>query len=270
MGVPLVAGLAVAFGLAAARELAGTVRVPAIARDRPLPHLLAALVPIGMAERLERAGLARQVSASQVVAAKLAGAALGALTAVSATGLVPSRLAPVVAVALPAAGFLAPEALIERMARRRRLAAIAALPDALDLLATGLASGRAPARVMGEIAATTGGPLARELAVALADLECGGSQATAMDGLARRLPGPETAALTAALERSRRFGSPLADQLHDQASALRRDARRVLSERAARAAPKIQLVVALLLVPSVMLMLAAALVANAGAILPGA
>ncbi len=269
MAGALVAGLAVAFGLAALRELAGAFALPAVALDRP-PPMLAALVPIGMQERLARAGLAARVSAGQVVTGKLAGAAAGALTALSAAALVPARLAPVVAVALPAAGFLAPEAWIERTARRRKLAALAALPDVLDLLAVGLESGRAPAQVLAEVAAATSGPLADELEIALAELECGASQEIAMAGLVRRLPGPELGAVAAALERSRRFGSPLSDQLHDQAGALRRDASRALAERAARAAPKIQLVVALLLVPSVMLMLAAALIANAGAIFPGA
>ena len=72
--------------------------------------------------------------------------------------------------------------------------------------------------------------------------------------------------LAAALERSRRFGSPLADQLQQQAMSLRRDAARRIEERASRAAPKIQLVVALVLVPSVLLMILAALIAHADAL----
>ena len=80
------------------------------------------------------------------------------------------------------------------------------------------------------------------------------------------MPGAGLGALASALERSRRFGSPLAEQLHEQASSLRRDARRRLEERAARAAPKIQLVVALVLVPSVLLMIVAGLVANSDAL----
>ena len=47
---------------------------------------------------------------------------------------------------------------------------------------------------------------------------------------------------------------------------LRRDARRRIEERAASAAPKIQLVVALVLVPSVLLMILAALIAHADAL----
>jgi tight adherence protein C len=66
----------------------------------------------------------------------------------------------------------------------------------------------------------------------------------------------------AAIKRSRSYGSPLAEQLHAQATDLRRDARRRIDERAARAAPKIQLVVALVLVPSVLLMIGAAIIAH--------
>jgi tight adherence protein C len=71
------------------------------------------------------------------------------------------------------------------------------------------------------------------------------------------------------IERSRRYGSPLAEQLHEQASALRSSQRRRIEEDAARAAPKIQLAVALLLVPSVLLMIAAGLLANLDRFLAG-
>ncbi|HEX6455144.1 MAG TPA: type II secretion system F family protein, partial [Solirubrobacterales bacterium] len=98
---------------------------------------------------------------------------------------------------------------------------------------------------------------------------CGVPLGTALASLRRRVPGGEVATLVAAIERSRRFGSPLADQLRRQAASLRRDSRRAVEERAARAAPKIQLVVALVLVPSVLLMIAAGLIANAGTLLAG-
>src|SRR5690606_33171013 len=74
-------------------------------------------------------------------------------------------------------------------------------------------------------------------------------------------------ALTAAIERSARFGSPLVDELHRQTRRLREEQGRRIAERAARAAPKIQLVIALVLVPSVLLLVAAALVANADRLL---
>jgi tight adherence protein C len=105
--------------------------------------------------------------------------------------------------------------------------------------------------------------------IVAAELSCGTPLGSALRSLRGRVPGSELATLVASIERSRRFGSPLADQLRRQSSALRRDRRRAVAERAARAAPKIQLVVALVLVPSVLLMIAAGLIANAGTLLAG-
>lgn len=201
--------------------------------------------------------------------AKLAGALVGAATALLAAPAAPGRTAWLVAVAMPAAGFVAPEALLERRARRRHRRLIAALPDALDLLAIGSAAGRGAAAGFAEIAAAGSGPLADELRIAAADLECGQPLPEALAALRERVPGNEIATLCASIERSRRLGSPLADQLRRQAAGLRRDQRRAVEERAARAAPKIQLVVALVLVPSVLLMIAAALIANADVLLSG-
>ena len=50
---------------------------------------------------------------------------------------------------------------------------------------------------------------------------------------------------------------------------MRRTERRRITEGAAKSAPKIQLVVALVLVPSVLLMIAAGLLANLGSMLSG-
>jgi tight adherence protein C len=181
----------------------------------------------------------------------------------------PGRLAILVAVGMPAAAFFAPDALLQRQARLRRRRLVVALPDALDLLAVGAASGRSPAAGFAELARAGGGPLADELRMTVAELSCGRPLSEALHSLRARVPGSEIASLCAAIERSRRYGSPLADQLRRQSSTLRRDQRRAVEERAARAAPKIQLVVALVLVPSVLLMIAAALIANADVLLSG-
>ncbi len=172
-------------------------------------------------------------------------------------------------IGLPLAGFVVPDALRERRARRRHRRLVAALPDALDLLAVSTGSGRGPAAGIEQLARAGEGPLAEELRLAVAELSCGVPLSAALRSLRERVPGSEMATLVAAIERSRRFGSPLADQLRRQATALRRDSRRAVEERAARAAPKIQLVVALVLVPSVLLMIAAGLIANAGTLLAG-
>jgi tight adherence protein C len=202
-------------------------------------------------------------------APRIACAALGALAALAAAPVAPGRLSWLVALALPAAGFVAPDALRARRERRRRRLLVASLPDALDLLAVGTAAGRSPSAGFAEIARAGAGPLAEELRATVAELECGRPLGEALAGLRARVPGSDVATLCASIERSRRFGSPLADQLRRQSTALRREQRRAVEEHAARAAPKIQLVVALVLVPSVLLMIAAGLLANADVLLSG-
>ena len=271
----LLVALAVLLAAAALAEL-GRTRARAAkppAADPPADdrgrRLARAALRLGLPERLRRSGLQARFPLGAVLAAKLASAAAGALLALAGAPAAPGRLSLVVAVALPAAGFFAPDALLEREARRRRRRLLGALPDALDLLAVSAGSGHGPAAGLEQVARAGEGPLAEELGVLAAELACGAPLAGALRELRRRVPGGEVATLVAAIERSRRFGSPLADQLRRQASALRRDHRRAIEERAARAAPKIQLVVALVLVPSVLLMIAAALIANAGTLLAG-
>jgi tight adherence protein C len=204
-----------------------------------------------------------------VIWRRLAGGATGAVAALVAAPVAPGRLSLLVALGLPLAGIVAPDAIRERRTRRRYRRLVAALPDALDLFAVSATSGRSIAAGFADIARAGDGPLADELRMTAAGLVCGESLGEALAGLRARVPGSEIATLCASIERSRRLGSPLAEQLRRQSSALRRDQRRAVEEHAARAAPKIQLVVALILVPSVLLMITAALIANADVLLSG-
>jgi len=268
----LLVAIAVVLALAAVRELL-------IDRDRgPRDSRLAfgagrrsaaAALKLGLPERLARSGLRSRLPLPAVLLAKFVGTALGGMVAWSAAPAAPGRISLLVAIGMPIAGFLVPDALLEREARRRHRQLVAALPDALDLLAVSSTSGRSPAAGFAEIARMGSGPLADELRATVAELSCGRPLSEALGSLRGSVPGGELAALCAAIERSRCFGSPLADQLRRQSSALRRDQRRGVEERAARAAPKIQLIVALVLVPSVLLMIAAGLIANADTLLAG-
>ena len=145
---------AVALGLAAARELLGgrgedlggrSQQALDPARERgfvesaagiPGRDLLAAALftRLGLEARLARSGLADRVSVPAVFAAKLAGALIGLLVGAAAAPAAPGRVALLVGLGMPVAGFLGPDAWLERRARERMRALRAALPDALDLL----------------------------------------------------------------------------------------------------------------------------------------
>lgn len=266
----LLAAMAVLFVFAGARELF-------VAREGKRPALsfgtrgrsAAAALKLGLPERLARAGMQARYPLPAVLLAKLAGVAAGGIVAMAMAPAAPGRISLLVAIGMPAAGFMVPDVLLEREARRRRRRLVGALPDALDLLAVSATSGRSAAAGFEELASASDGPLADELRVTVAELSCGQPLSKALRSLRTRIPGSELATLVASIERSRRFGSPLADQLRRQSTALRRDQRRAVEESAAKAAPKIQLVVALVLVPSVLLMIAAGLIANADTLLSG-
>jgi len=91
------------------------------------------------------------------------------------------------------------------------------------------------------------------------EVELGVSSPAAVRRMVARIPTPEVIALVGALERATRHGAPLSETLAAQAREARHARRRRIQEEAAKAGPKIQLVVALLLVPSVLLLVAAAL-----------
>jgi tight adherence protein C len=269
---PWLSALAGLFVFSAAWELMGlrgsrqakAVAGPAANRLDTVRDTIA--IRMDVQRRLTRAGVAERISPRRFAGAKLAGAGVGLVAAVTVAPSAPGRLAPILGVAFVASGFVGPDAWAERLARRRRVAMVAALPDALDLVAVGVSTGRTPVALFKEIATGTAGPLAAELALAVAEIEAGARQPAALSALRERTGAVELGSVGAALERSRRYGSPLAEQLHAQAETLRIEEQRHMEERAARAAPKIQLVVAMVLVPSALLAIAAALVAHSDAL----
>jgi tight adherence protein C len=254
-------------------DLLGKTRARAGAR-RPGPRLLRVLARLGgrlrpsgapaprdLEARIMAAGRPGGLGAREVMAAKLAAAAGGGLIAAALSAAAPGRLGVALVVAGPAAGFLAPDVWLARRAAERARRVRVELPALLDLLRVSVEAGSSLPKALREVGARTRGPLAAEWRALGQEVALGVPFETALSGTVERLPLPEVRSLVAALERSRRHGAPLADTLAAQA----RDARFALARRAreeaARAGPKIQLVVALLLVPSVLLLVAAALVA---------
>lgn len=217
--------------------------------------------------RIRRAGIAHRIDPGAVLAARAVCAAAAVPPAFHLAALAPARSGLLVLVLVPGLAALGPDLLLERRARARRRKIERSLADALELMAVGTRAGRGGARLVADAARLGGGPVGEELGLLLADIRCGVPQREAVAGLADRAGG-ELAQLAALMERSRRLGSPLAPSLERQAAGLREREARATTEQAARAAPKIQLVVALLLVPSVLLVVGAALVANLERLLP--
>jgi tight adherence protein C len=214
-----------------------------------------------LAQRIEAAGAPLGLGVRDLAALKGAGAAVALIAGAPLAASLPGRLPVAALIALPLAGFLMPDLLLARRARARGRAMESELPDLVDLLRVCVEAGLPPGRALGEVGRRHHGPLAREWRRTALELELGVPQREALRRLVRRCPPPAIAMLAAAVQRAERHGAPLSETLAAQAAEARADRARRIREQAAKAAPKIQLVVALLLVPSVMLLVVAALVA---------
>jgi tight adherence protein C len=255
-------GVLGALGLAPERDRrpARLLRFLAVAGSA-LRRVTGARAPLSLEQRIAAAGSPGGLGPRELMAAKLA-AAVGGVGAGTFLGAVaPGRLGPVLMVAAPAAAFLLPDWWLRRRARERADAARRELPALLDLLRVTVEAGLAPAAAFGAVGERTSGTLAAEWRTVGALCALGVPLREALAGMEGRLPLPEVRSLVAALDRAARHGAPLADTLEAQARDARLARRRQIQEEAARAGPKIQLVVALLLVPSVLLLVAAALAA---------
>lgn len=239
---------------------------------RPLARLLAGVgrrigvlpAPADLAARLAAAGRPLGLEAPELMAIKGGAAAAALVLALPLAGALAMRLGVLVAAAALAAGYLAPDVWLRRRARVRLRAVDRELAGVLDLLRVCVEAGLPLTRAAGEVGARHGGVLAGELGRLAALSELGVPRVQALAGLAAAVPSPAVGALVAAIGRSERHGAPLGPALDALAADARAAQARALAEGAARAAPKIQLAVALLLVPAVMLLVGAVVIREIG------
>jgi tight adherence protein C len=274
----LLAFAAAAGGAAAAAELVAALRsqpllaVLARAGARLLPPAAPALAELD--RRAAEAGRPGGMRARDLLAAKAALALCGCAAGLVAGAVLPGRLGLLAAVVAPATGFFAPDLWLARRRRERFAGARRDLPALLDLLRVAVSAGASLPAALAEVGRHSRSPLARLWGGAAAQVGFGVPLADALERHRRDLPLAEIEAFAAAVTRAARYGAPLDDTLAAQARAARLARRRAIQEEAARAGPKMQLVVALLLVPSAMLLVAAALVSalaagGAGALVTG-
>ena len=213
--------------------------------------------PGGLAARVEAAGV--DAGVGEIMAAKLGAAPVAALAALALLPLAPGRLGLALLAGAPFAGFLAPDLWLRARARSRARVIESEQADVLDLLRVAVGAGLGPWRALAEVGRRHPGVLATELGAAARHVGLGVPPDAALARLERRCQAAGMRALTAALRRADRLGAPPARALAALAAEARARETRRAAEHAARAAPKIQLVVALLLVPSALLLVAAAL-----------
>ncbi|HEU4657829.1 MAG TPA: type II secretion system F family protein [Capillimicrobium sp.] len=220
--------------------------------------------PADLEARLAAAGRPLGLTGSDLMAVKTAAAVDAPAVAAPLAAAAPGRTGVPVLVAAIAGGYLAPDAWLWRRAGRRAAVIATELADVLDLLRVCVRAGLPTSRALTEVGRRHAGLLARELRAVAAAVALGVPRDAALDGLAGAAPVPAVHALVAAVRRSDRHGAPLAPALEALAADARSEQARALAEHAAKAAPKIQLAVAVLLVPAVMLLVGAAVLRAVG------
>lgn len=171
---------------------------------------------------------------------------------------------PVMVLALAAVGWLLPDFSVAALVRRRQHRITRDLPDFLDVLTVVVAAGTGFAEALDRVSTQLGGPLAEELRITLAEVDLGQSRKDAFEELRRRNDSEALGSFVGALLQADELGVPLARTLTEISGDMRRMFAQEARSSAARAAPRVSLVVTATLVPATAMLIIAAFAVSSG------
>jgi tight adherence protein C len=198
------------------------------------------------------------LSATDIAHARAVGLHVGAACAAGLVLL--NAVAAFLGVALAAWGYFMPALWVAGRARRRRAAIVGDLPDMIDVVVLCTAAGMALEPALRLTSERLTGPCADEVAITLREMDLGAVRRDAYRGMADRVGIPQMRGLVGALIQAEELGSPINDALTRQAEILRSGRRQAVRDAAARTAPKVQLVVAMVMVPGALLVVVGVMV----------
>ncbi|PVU82341.1 type II secretion system protein F [Cellulomonas sp. WB94] len=147
--------------------------------------------------------------------------------------------------------------------RRRQAQIETELPDFLDVLGVTVAAGLAFRQAVERVCEFHEGPLAQEMTTALREMSVGVSRRQAFLGLRDRTRSEAVGTFVTAMLQAEELGVPLSDALTGIAADVRQEYGQRVRQQAAKAAPKVSLVITTTIVPgALLLMVAAVLLAN--------
>lgn len=182
--------------------------------------------------------------------------AIGVLAALAGT----VALLPVLLIV----GWFVTDLLLIQGARARQARIARDLPDFLDVLAVSVGAGIAFRPGMRRVAEELAGPVGEEVLTALRQMDLGATRREALEALRDRNDSEALGVLVSGILQAEELGVPLAGALVDQAADMRRAAYQRARRQAQRAAPRVSLIVAGLIVPAAILLIAAAMFLGSG------
>lgn len=152
-------------------------------------------------------------------------------------------------------------------ASRRQTQIDSELPDFLDVLGVTVTAGLGFRQAVERVCEFHAGPLAEEMRTALQEMAVGVSRRQAFVAMRERTRSEGVAAFVTALLQAEELGVPLSSALESIAADVRKDHAQRVRQAAAKAAPKVSLVVTLTIVPGALILIVSAiLIANGGAL----
>ena len=171
---------------------------------------------------------------------------------------------PAAVVLAASIGWFFPDIWVARAGRVRQERIERELPDFLDILSVTVRAGLGYRLSLARVAESLGGPVGEEMLLALRQMELGASRRAAFEALRDRNASEQLSSFVAAQLQAEELGVPLSEALNDIAADLRRAAHQDARRRAARAAPRVSLVVTSLIVPGTMILIIASIVLGSG------
>lgn len=143
--------------------------------------------------------------------------------------------------------------------RRRQAAIDSELPDFLDVLGVTVTAGLGFRQAVERVCEFHSGPLAEEMRTVMQEMSVGVSRRRAFVALRDRTRSEGVGAFVTALLQAEELGVPLSSALEDIASDVRKEHAQRIRQVAAKAGPKVSLVVTLTIVPGTLLLIGSAI-----------
>lgn len=210
-------------------------------------------------KKLERAGSPGGMDATVFWALRIAGLSLGALlffvAAISPEGSFLKGRGLLIGIPAAAMGFFLPELWLQGKISKRQTDVRKALPDALDLLTICVEAGLGFDAAMSKVYEKWDNVVAISFGRVIREIQLGKLRRDALKDMAERLSVPEMTSFIAAVIQSEQLGVSLARVLRIQADQMRIKRRQIAQEAAAKAPIKMLIPMALLIFPSICIVL---------------
>ena len=142
--------------------------------------------------------------------------------------------------------------------RARRSQSENALP--LDVLSVTVAAGIPFRAALQRVGEQHSGPLAEEMLTTLREMQLGVSRRESLENLRERINADSVSAFVSSLLQSEELGSPIEDSLRQIAAEVRREHAQQVRRKAAKAQPKVSLVVTTFIVPGAIVLIVGAMI----------